>query len=123
MIAPTVISNFDEIVKKMILKAEGNAEQPKNVGDHTVTYGYGYTFIRKSNIKGKDVWSIYGNLKDDLLSIGISFDPIFEQWRDMLNNIVIALNNGGDYKKTVDPLIVQFAQEWKARYVDLPDAD
>ena len=71
MIAPTFISNFDEIVKKMILKAEGHAEQPKNIGDHTVTYGYGYTFIRKSNIKGKDVWSIYGYLEGDLFEIGI----------------------------------------------------
>lgn len=121
MIAPTIISNFDEIVKKMIFKSEGDPiRQPRNVGDHTVTYGYGYTFIRKNS---EGVWSIYGNLKTDLLSIGISFDPLFEQAEDMLRNIVFALNNGGDLKKTVDPLIVKFCQEWKSRYVDLTDAE
>lgn len=37
MIAPTIISNFDEIVKKMIFKAEGDPiRQPRNVGDYTV---------------------------------------------------------------------------------------
>jgi len=72
MIAPTFISNFDEIVKKMILKSEGkNIEQPRNIvgGDHTVTYGYGYTFIRKNS---QDVWSLYGDLDHDLLKIGIT---------------------------------------------------
>jgi hypothetical protein len=34
MIAPTVISNFDEIVKKMIFNSEGkNIKQPSNVVD------------------------------------------------------------------------------------------
>jgi len=33
MIAPTLISNFDEIIKKMIFKSEGkNIKQPFNVG-------------------------------------------------------------------------------------------
>jgi hypothetical protein len=32
MIAPTVISNFDELVKKMIFKSEGN-----NIKDESLT--------------------------------------------------------------------------------------
>ena len=48
MIAPTVISNLDEIVKKMIFKSEGtNITQPGNIvgNDHTVTYGYGHDTV------------------------------------------------------------------------------
>lgn len=55
MIAPTLISNFDEIVKKMIFNSEGDSiRQPSIIrgNDHTITYGYGYTFIRKDS-KGK----------------------------------------------------------------------
>jgi len=37
MIAPTIISNFDEIVKKMIFKSESDPiRQPRNIGDHTL---------------------------------------------------------------------------------------
>lgn len=35
MIVPTLISNFDEIVKKMIFKSEGeNMEVPSNIGNY-----------------------------------------------------------------------------------------
>jgi len=34
MIAPTVISNFDEIIKKMIFNSEGN-----NIKDESLTLG------------------------------------------------------------------------------------
>lgn len=70
MITPHTISDFDGIVQKMILNSEGeNISVPHNIGDNTLTYGYGFTFIRK-NIDGE--WSIYGDLDADLDEINIT---------------------------------------------------
>ncbi|MCJ7784182.1 MAG: hypothetical protein MUP41_09620 [Desulfobacterales bacterium] len=70
MITPHGISDFDKMVKKMVFDSEGkNITVPTNIDDHTVTYGYGYTFIRKNS---QDVWSLYGDLDHDLLKIGIT---------------------------------------------------
>lgn len=58
MINAHSISNMDQIVRKMIFNCEGISYEPENIGDHTVTYGYGYTFIRRG-----DVWRAYGSLR------------------------------------------------------------
>jgi hypothetical protein len=100
MIAPTVISDFDKLVKKMIFNSEGDPiRQPSIIrgNDHTVTYGYGFTFIRKGGGK----WSLYGDLDADLLKIGIT---LTQTEKTDLNNIVNALNQGlikGNYQKYV----------------------
>ncbi len=122
MIAPTITSEFDKIVKKMIFNSEGQPiRQPSIIrgNDHTVTYGYGYTFIRKDKY-GK--WSIYENLEDDLFEIGIF---LYQQQNkilnDLLKDIVTALNNKN--YNLADQTIVKLNQEWKARYSDLTDQE
>ncbi len=42
MIAPTIISNFDELVKKMIFKSEGDPiRQPRAGGKSVMRSGFG----------------------------------------------------------------------------------
>jgi len=108
MITPHTTSDFDKIVQKMILKSEGeNISVPHNIGDNTLTYGYGFTFIRKK----KDVWNIYENLDDDLFEIGIVLN---EEEEKMLDNIVKALNSKDKNKdKTVKSLLQKFEETWK----------
>jgi hypothetical protein len=76
MINPHQVSGFKEVVKQFIILTEGGPLlQPKLItdkkgnSDHTITYGYGYTFIRKGT-NGK--WSIYSNLYDDLATSPIN---------------------------------------------------
>jgi hypothetical protein len=42
--------DFDTLVRKIILNYEGpHIDVPHNIGDNTLTYGYGFTFIRKAD--------------------------------------------------------------------------
>ncbi|MGZ3535782.1 MAG: hypothetical protein ACXU9K_11220 [Thermodesulfobacteriota bacterium] len=70
------IGNFDQEVQKVIFNAEKLDPEPTcNKADNTVTYGYGYTFIRKG-----DIWRIYGNLDTDLAAIGITLNGSWGHW-------------------------------------------
>jgi Ca2+-binding RTX toxin-like protein len=80
-----------------------------NVGDNTVTYGYGYTFIRKGK---NDTWSIPNFIYNDLAEIGITLN---ENERTRLQNIADALNKNNIIQ--AKSLINQFIEDW--RYVDL----
>jgi hypothetical protein len=47
----TSIANFSQKLRTELSIAEGLSTQPSDVGDHTVTYGYGYTFIRNVQVE------------------------------------------------------------------------
>jgi Ca2+-binding RTX toxin-like protein len=118
MITVHPISNMGELVRVMVLGAEGRPERrPRNVGDHTITYGYGYTFIQR---RKDGTWFITTTLASDLAAIGITMtnDPnVSNDEMDQLNYIVNALNQNN--LTQADTLITQFIQNW--RYVDLTD--
>ncbi len=113
MISAHQISNMGELSRLMILGAEGFNPQPTNVGDHTITYGYGYTFIRRGS---NNQWGICENLTVDLAAIGIALTPDentqLELIRDALNQNNLTL---------ADQRIAQFVTNWQ--YVDLTNAE
>ena len=111
MITPHTIGNMDQVVKKVIFNSEGIEPEPTNVGDNTVTYGYGYTFIRKG-----DKWNIYGNLYSDLAAIGITLNA---DEKTKLQSIAYALNQNNI--SLACTLIVQFQEDW--RYADLTEPE
>ena len=114
MIITHPIPNLGEVVRTIVLRTEGPPErQPRNVGDHTVTYGYGYTFIQRAE---NGTWSKTTTLDDDLAAIGIT---LTQTETAQLDSIVEALN----YNNTAlaDQRIAQFRTDW--RYVDLTDAE
>lgn len=116
MINTHQISNTGELVRIMVLGAEGsNLTQPTNVGDHTITYGYGYTFIQRGT-DGK--WFVTGTLANDLDAIGITLTDdlnVSNDEMDQLNSIVDALNQNNT--ALANQRITQFIQNW--RYGDL----
>ena len=114
MINTHSISNMDQVVKKMIFNCEGIDPEPtKNIGDNTITYGYGYTFIRK----GSDGWATYENLDSDLAAIGIELSA---SQRTQLDAIARALTQNN--LALADQLITQFQQGWEYVALTEPEA-
>lgn len=101
-----VIENQDAVARRLIQSGEGhNLVRPTNVGDHTITLGYGYTFIRK----GGGGWNVIDALIGDLADIGISLSQAQET---QLDNIAAALSDSN--YPLADQLIVQFQSAWTA---------
>ena len=110
-IAYHVVTNFNTLLRQMIRLSEGLGPQPYNLGDNTITYGYGYTFLRRSGNK----WGVYTYLDDDLAAVGIELN---NSERDRLGKIVSLLNSGNTTQ--ANQLMNQFIADW--RYDDLtPD--
>ena len=60
---------FDVKLRQVVFGAEGSLlAKPGDVDDHTVTFGYGYTFIRKGAL---GIWATYEFLVADLATPGI----------------------------------------------------
>jgi len=110
------IDNFNSVLRAVIRAAEGkNGEpnkQPRNIGDHTITFGYGYTFVRSG--------APYVYLAKDLEIIGIE---LTEAQAGALKEIATA--QGAELAKAAkdrnwtntDQLIGKFIAGWE--YVDL----
>ncbi|WP_428634635.1 calcium-binding protein, partial [Sedimenticola sp.] len=98
----TSISNFSDQLYSIISLAEGLDSQPRDVGDHTITLGHGYTFIRKS---GND-WVRYDHLDADLATIGITLSDsqnvALNGIIGSLNDLEISQNSVADAKSAVD---------------------
>jgi len=102
----------EELTRKAVFKAEGRMEEyPRQVGgDRTVTYGFGYTFIRFNGKK----WSVYEHLGKDLAAIKIKLtDTEYKK----LDAIATARNN----KKfsEVNKLISKFEKDWAKNHEPL----
>jgi hypothetical protein len=101
------ISDMEGLTRKAVFKAEGRMEEhPRQVGgDRTVTYGYGYTFIRYGGrILG---WQRYEHLEKDLAAIGIKLtDTETKSLR------VIAKARNDKKFAEVNKLISQFEKDW-----------
>jgi GH24 family phage-related lysozyme (muramidase) len=52
------VTNAADLASQIIKRFEGLSARPENIGDNTITFGYGYTFIRKSG----STWSVYPRL-------------------------------------------------------------
>ena len=96
------LNNFTEQLRSAITGVEGLHGQPMNVGDGTVTYGYGYTFIRN----GTRSWERYDNLDDDLADIGIT---LTDAQKISLDEIADSLNRGDHNTDAHQTLIDNFA--------------
>ena len=59
-------ADFDLVQRRMIEALEGMDTQPNDIGDGTITYGHGYTFVRGSDV--------YKTLAADLAAIGVTVD-------------------------------------------------
>jgi hypothetical protein len=131
MIKVHKISNMEELARIAIFGAEGNMEEtPRQVSskDRTVTYGYGYTFIRR----GPDRWKLYEHLDEDLASIGIT---LTDTEKEQLGTIAKARNKSEtkEYKKDrtklaeklaeIDDLISDFEGDWKKNRKDLTEPE
>ncbi len=57
-------ADFDLVQRRMIEALEGMDTQPNDIGDGTITYGHGYTFVRGSDV--------YKTLAADLAAIGVT---------------------------------------------------
>jgi Ca2+-binding RTX toxin-like protein len=80
-------ANFDRLLRLIIQGAEGTPLlTPQNIGDGTITLGYGYTFIRGDRL--------YGTLGADLVSVGIT---LTEAESDKLDEVVAGLANIDDF--------------------------
>jgi len=121
MINTHKISNMEELARIAIFGAEGNMEEtPRQVAskDRTVTYGYGYTFIRR----GRKKWVLHKYLEDDLAAIGIA---LTDNENKQLKAIAEARNESEkpECKKDktklakklaeIDDLISDFEGDWK----------
>jgi|WetSurMetagenome_2_1015567.scaffolds.fasta_scaffold00868_3 hypothetical protein len=108
------ISAMEDLTRKAVFKAEGRMEEyPRQVGgDRTVTYGYGYTFIRYGG--GLLGWKRYEHLDNDLADIGIK---LTKTEKDSIDAIASARNN----KKfsEVNKLISQFEKDWAKNHEPL----
>jgi hypothetical protein len=95
----------EELTRKAVFKAEGRMEEyPRQVGgDRTVTYGFGYTFIR---FNGKR-WGIYEHLEKDLAAIGIKLTKA--EYKQLLK---IAETRNNKKFSEVNKLISQFEKDW-----------
>lgn len=97
----TKLNDFSGQFYGHIKNVERLSKQPSDVGDHTVTYGYGYTLIRKAD----DRWSIYENLGADLATIGIT---LTKTQTDILEQIADSLNKNLGSTTTHATLITSF---------------
>ena len=71
---PRVLNSniFLQEARQIIRSGEGELiPTAKDVGDHTATIGYGYTFVRKG--KGNS-WNVFNKVVEDMLAIGIIWD-------------------------------------------------
>lgn len=98
------LSNFNAVQLLAIKVTESLHAQPQNAGqDGTVTYGYGYTFIRKG---AGNVWSIYPHLNADLAKVGIRLTDTQQR---MLTDIARSLSDGKSKTAAHQKLIDDFA--------------
>ena len=67
-IAYHVVTNFNTLLRQMIRLSEGLGPQPYNLRDNTITYGYGYTFLRRSGNK----WGYIPTWTTTWLRLGLS---------------------------------------------------
>jgi GH24 family phage-related lysozyme (muramidase) len=44
------LTNFNTLLREFIRGVEDNGPQPYVASDPTITYGYGYTFLRKNDV-------------------------------------------------------------------------
>lgn len=96
------VCDFCDKLFSAIKKVEGLSEQPKDIKDHTVTYGYGYTLLRKGS---NDEWEIYKYLNADLATIGITLS---NEQLDILESIKKSLNDVLGGTATHKELITSF---------------
>ncbi|NIM41638.1 MAG: hypothetical protein GTN84_11135 [Hydrogenophaga sp.] len=96
-----------QLTRKLIHNGEGKSlSTPTNVGDHTVTLGFGYTFIRR---RADSKWMVIDNLKSDMARVGIA---LTNTQLDQLSEIAQALSNGST--QLADAEIAKFAASWTA---------
>jgi Ca2+-binding RTX toxin-like protein len=109
-------TDFNALFRAVIIAVESNSAKrqrlahneatPNNVGDHTITLGYGYTFIRKSG----STWSRYETLEDDLkATFGADF-TLTEAQDDKIDDIAAALT--ANNITLADQLIGEFQILW-----------
>jgi len=110
------IENQNETARRLIQSGEGkNISKPKNLHDHTITLGFGYTFIRKDS---RGMWFVPRDLPIDLASIGIL---LTQKQRDNLAEFVLVQN---DCNLTqADTLLSQFAAGWTAAPISNEQAE
>lgn len=100
------IKNRDAVARRLIQSGEGhNLAIPADVGDHTITYGYGYTFLRRG---GSGSWFIPDLLPPDLRSIGIELSG---EQQDLLGKIKLGLNSSNP--AIADQSIAEFIAKWR----------
>lgn len=104
-------ATFVNLLRDVIRGAEGTSLRPEDVGDRTITYGWGYTFIRKGR---DDIWRVVGTLADDLAAIGTGITLNQDEW-DAIRDIAAARN--ANNLNLAHTLINNFEQSW--RYPDL----
>lgn len=117
-IATHFISNLDAMARRMIQSGEGeNLSTPSNVGDHTVTLGFGYTLIRKGAL---NQWSRFLDATVELATVGIT---LTQTLRDQLDAIAAALT--ANNTSLADQLITQFQAptNWTAAPLTNPQAE
>ncbi|UQG64865.1 calcium-binding protein [Marinobacter sp. M2C] len=110
------IANQDAVARRLIQGSEGsNLALPTNVGDHTVTLGFGFTFLRK----GADgAWSVLGSLAQDLASVSIALT-------DGQDRQLVGIRNALNSPNTTlaDTLITQFRTGWTAAPITDSEAE
>ena len=100
-IATHVIANQDALARRLIQSGEGtNLSTPTNVGDHTVTLGFGFTFIRRGT---NNAWNVLDSLTADLATIGITLTTAQGLQLSAIARALTAGNTG-----QADQLITQF---------------
>lgn len=101
------VANQDAVARRLIQGSEGsNLAIPTNVGDHTVTLGFGFTMIRRG-IAG--AWSVLRTLSQDLATVGIALTAAQNA---QLEAIATALTAGNTAQ--ADTLITQLRSGWTA---------
>lgn len=79
---------YQDYVRTLIKKGEGGPlYEVTEVGDHTATIGWGYTFVRKGS---ETSWGVVGSVIADMLAIGINWS---DSMRKAAKKIADALNN------------------------------
>ena len=111
------VTNFNTLRERAIRLAESLHPRPINIGDDTITYGWGFTFLRKSTRNGVDTWLRYEHLNSCLAAIGITLSENELEDLDRIGEALTAnhLNGPTGARQRITDFIARWNQPAQGR--------